>query len=92
MADPTVVALLLGAAAAAALVARLAFWFGGRRGFALLVAGFAALAVLNLAMEAFSAGGRIASGALIGFVVGTLVGLARYGMPKSGGPGSDPEG
>ncbi len=92
MGDATVVALLLGAAAASALVARLAFWFGGRRGYVLLVAGFAVLALLNLAMEAFSAGGRIASGALIGFVLGTLVGLARYGMPKSGGPGSDPPG
>jgi hypothetical protein len=88
MGDPTVVALLLGAAAAAALVARLAFWLGGRRGFALLVAGFALLALLNLTMPAFSDEGRIASGAAIGFVLGTLVGLARYGMPKSRGPGS----
>jgi hypothetical protein len=88
MGDPTVVALLLGAAATAALVARLAFWLGGRRGFALLVVGFAVLAVLNLAMPAFSNAGRIASGALIGFVVGTLVGLARYGMPTSRGAGS----
>jgi hypothetical protein len=90
MGDPIVVALLLGAAAASALAARLAFWFGGRRGFAMLVVGCALLAVLNLAMEAFSNGGRIASGALIGFVLGTLVGLARYGMPRSGGPGSGP--
>ena len=88
MGDPTVVALLLGAAAAAALIARLAFWLGGRRGFALLVVGFAVLAVLNLVMPAFSNSGRIASGAAIGFVLGTLVGLARYGMPKSGRAGS----
>ena len=88
MPDPTVVALLLGAAAAAALVARAGFWFGGRTGVAILGGGLAALAVVNLSLEPFSDPGRIASGAAIGFVLGAVVGLVRYGAPRRGGPGS----
>ena len=81
MADPLVLAFVLGAAAAAALVARLAFGIGGRRGLALLVGGFAALAVANLLVMPFTDPGRIASGAVIGFLVGAVVGLVRFGAP-----------
>jgi Na+/melibiose symporter-like transporter len=88
MADATVVALLLGAAAAAALVVRLAYWFGGRTAYTVLGVAFALLAVLNLSLPAFSDAGRVASGGALGFLVGVVAGLARYGMPRSGGPGS----
>ncbi|WP_298455468.1 hypothetical protein [uncultured Cellulomonas sp.] len=81
MADPVVLAFVLGAAAAAALVARLAFGIGGRRGLALLVGGFVVLAVANLLAMPFTDPGRIASGAVIGFLVGALVGLVRFGAP-----------
>ena len=83
MGDPQVVALLLGAVAGAALVARLAFWVGGRLGYAIVLGGFVVLALVNLSLEAFSDPARIASGAAIGFTVGTVVGFARFGMSDS---------
>jgi hypothetical protein len=81
--DPRVVAALLIAAASAALVARLAFWLGGRAGRALLVGGLAVLVVANVRIEAFSDAGRLLSGATIGFVLGAVVGLIRFGLPAS---------
>ena len=82
MGQPTVVALILIAAAGAALVARAAFGLGGGRGLALLGGGLAALAVLNLVLPAFSDAARVASGAAVGFVIGTVVGVVRYGVPR----------
>jgi hypothetical protein len=81
--DPLVVAGLLIAAATAALVARLAFWLGGRAGKAVLAGGLVALLVANLTIEAFDDAGRVLSGATIGFTVGAVIGVIRYGMPPS---------
>jgi hypothetical protein len=91
VAEPLVVALLLAAAASAALVARLAFALGGGRAWAILVVTFVILTALNVTAPAFSAAARIASGGAIGFAVGTVVGLVRFGMPTSRRPsvGSD---
>ncbi|GAA2720831.1 hypothetical protein [Cellulomonas aerilata] len=83
MGDPVVVAALLIAAASAALVARLAFWLGGRAGRTVLAGGVVLLVVGNVMIEAFSDAGRVLSGATVGFVLGTLVGLLRYGLPAS---------
>ena len=83
MGDPGVVVGLLIAAASAALLARLAFWLGGRGGKVLLGGGLVALLVANLMIEAFSDAGRVLSGATVGFVVGAVVGVIRYGMPSS---------
>lgn len=81
MGDPRVVAALLIAAASAALVARLAFGLGGRAGRALLVVGAVVLVVANVRIEAFSDVGRLVSGATLGFAVGAVVGLVRFGLP-----------
>jgi hypothetical protein len=81
MGDPFVVALLLIAAATAALVARLAFWLGGRRAWVILLGCCVALTVVNVTAPAFSDATRIASGGAIGFTVGTVVGLVRFGVP-----------
>ena len=86
MGDPVVVALLLVAAATAALVARLAFWLGGRRAWAVLLAGFVVITAVNVSAPAFSDAARVASGAAIGFTLGTVAGLVRYGMPSDRRP------
>lgn len=84
--EPLVLALLLAAAATAALVARLAFWLGGRRAWALLAVCFVGLTVVNVTAPAFSDAARIASGAAIGFALGTVAGFVRYGMPSGRRP------
>jgi hypothetical protein len=81
MADPLVIALLLIAAAAAALVARLAFWLGGGRAWAILLACFVVLTALNVTAPAFSDAARVASGGAIGFALGVVAGLVRFGLP-----------
>ena len=81
MAEPLVIALLLAAAATAALVARFAFWLGGARAWAILVGCFVVLTAANVVPPAFSDATRIASGAAIGFAIGVVVGLVRYGAP-----------
>jgi hypothetical protein len=78
-----VVAGLLVAAASAALVARLAFWLGGGACKAVLAGGALLLLIGNLTIEAYSDAGRILSGATVGFTVGAVVGLIRYGLPRS---------
>ena len=83
MGDPLVVALLLIAAATAALVARLAFWLGGGRAWAILLGSFVVLTAVNVTAPAFSDAARIASGGAIGFTLGTIAGLVRYGLPGS---------
>jgi hypothetical protein len=89
MGDPLVIALLLVAAAAAALVARLAFWLGGGRAWAILLAAFAVITTVNVTAPAFSDAARIASGAAIGFAIGVVAGLVRYGLPASRRPPVD---
>lgn len=86
-----VIALLLAAAGTAALVARLAFWLGGARAWVLLVACFLVLTALNVTAPAFSDAARVASGAAIGFALGTVAGLVRYGMPSTSPPPVDPD-
>ncbi|WNB85703.1 hypothetical protein [Cellulomonas sp. ATA003] len=87
MPDAVVLAFVLAAAAAAALVARLAFVIGGRGGLSLLIGGFSVLAVANLVMMPFTDPARIASGAALGFVIGAVVGLVRFGAPFTRRPG-----
>jgi hypothetical protein len=89
MGDPVVVALLLAAAATAALVARLAFWLGGVRAWVLLLTCFLLLTAVNVTAPAFSDAARIASGAAIGFALGTVAGLVRFGIPTSRRPPFD---
>jgi hypothetical protein len=38
--------------------------------------------VANLTIEAYSDAGRIVSGATLGFVIGAVVGVIRFGMPS----------
>ena len=89
MAEPLVIALLLAAAGTAAMVARLAFALGGGRAWAILVVSFLVLTVLNVTAPAFSDAARIASGGAIGFALGTVAGLVRFGMPTSRRPPVD---
>ena len=86
MGDPLVIALLLVAAATAALVARLAFWLGGRRAWLILLGCFVVLTAVNVTAPAFSDAARVASGAAIGFALGTVAGLVRFGLPTSPRP------
>ncbi len=81
MGDPLVIALLLAAAATAALVARFAFWLGGGRAWAILLACFVVLTAVNVSVPAFSDAARVASGAAIGFALGVVAGLVRFGLP-----------
>jgi hypothetical protein len=91
MGDPLVIALLLIAAAAAALLARLAFWLGGVRAWVLLLTCFLLLTAVNVTAPAFSDAARVASGAAIGFALGTVAGLVRFGVPTSRRPPVDPD-
>jgi hypothetical protein len=84
-----VVVGLLVAAASAALLARLAFWLGGRPGKAVLAGGLVVLLVANVTIEAFSDAGRVLSGATVGFVVGAVVGVIRFGLPPRRSRGDD---
>ena len=47
-----------------------------------LTASFFVLTAVNVTVPAFSDAARVASGAAIGFALGTLAGLVRYGMPR----------
>jgi len=89
MGDPLVIALLLIAAATAALVARLAFWLGGNRAWAILLACFVVLTAVNVTAPAFSDAARVASGAAIGFAIGVVAGLVRFGLPSNRRPPVD---
>jgi len=89
MGEPLVIALLLAAAASCALVARLAFWLGGVRAWVVLVTCFVLLTAVNVTAPAFSDAARVASGAAIGFAIGTVAGLVRYGLPTSRRPPVD---
>lgn len=89
MGEPLVIALLLIAAATSALVARLAFWLGGVRAWVVLVTCFVLLTAVNVTAPAFSDAARVASGAAIGFAIGTVAGLVRFGLPTSRRPPVD---
>lgn len=89
MGEALVIVLLLVAAATCALLARLAFWLGGERAWLLLLVTFVVLAAVNVTVAAFSDAARVASGAAIGFALGTVAGLVRFGLPSRRRPAGD---